>query len=126
MIDMTTDIDPVLNNWYRHLDKGQEFCVVAIDETDGIVEIQYFDGSIEAVELDAWYELEIETAEEPENWSGALDIAETDDLGEEVTDTTSEDWRAPQEEIQHPAENEPLISRDALDEWEEKPRGGED
>jgi hypothetical protein len=126
MIDMTTDIDPVLNNWYRHLDKGQEFCVVAIDEAEGIVEIQYFDGSIEAVERDAWDELEIETAEEPENWSGALDIAETDDLGEEVTDTTSEDWRAPQEELRHSAENEPLIGRDTLDEWEETPRGGED
>lgn len=106
---MTADLDPITGNWYQHLDKGQEFCVVAVDDEEGAVEIQYFDGSIEAIDLDAWYELEIETAEEPENWAGALDIAETDDLGEEVTDTTAADWRAPEEEIVHPAENEPLI-----------------
>jgi hypothetical protein len=123
---MTTDIDPVLNNWYRHLDKGQVFCVVAIDDADGMVDIQYFDGSIEAIEGDEWYELEIETAEEPENWAGALDVAEPDDLGEEVTDTTAADWRAPQEELRHPAENAPLIEKEELEEWEETPRAGED
>ncbi|MEZ5540998.1 MAG: DUF6763 family protein [Pseudomonadota bacterium] len=123
---MTTDLDPLLGNWYRHLDKGQEFCVVAIDDDDGTVEIQYFDGSIEALEPDEWYELEIETAEEPENWAGALDIAEIDDLGEEVTDTSDDDWRAPQEEIRHAAENEPLIGTGPLDEWDETTRQGED
>lgn len=123
---MTTGLDPILGNWYRHLDKGQEFCVVAIDDDDGVVEIQYFDGAIEAVDAEEWYELEIETAEEPENWAGALDIAELDDLGEEVTDTSVSDWRAPQEELRHAAENEPLIGIEPLDEWEEPPRTGED
>lgn len=123
---MTTDIDPMPGNWYRHLDKGQEFCVVAVDETDGIVEIQYFDGDIEEIEMEAWYELEIETAEEPENWSGALDVAETDDLGEEVTDTSAADWRAPQEELRHPVGNEPLIEAEPVDELEEPPREGGD
>jgi len=122
---MTTDFDPVLENWYHHLDKGMEFRVVAIDEAEDVVEIQYFDGSIEAIDLDAWYELDIETAEEPENWSGALDIAEIDDLGTEITDTPAEDWRAPQEELLHPGENEPLIGAEPFEEWEEEYREGE-
>jgi hypothetical protein len=112
MATMTADLDPIPGNWYHHLDKGQEFYVVAVEDEDGIVEIQYFDGNIEAIDRDAWYELEIETAEEPENWAGALDVTETDDLGEEVTDTTSSDWHEPEEEIDHPAENAPLIRDD--------------
>ena len=123
---MTTDIDPILDNWYRHLDKGQEFRVVAIEDADGVVEIQYFDGSIEAMELEAWYELDIETAEPPENWAGALDIAELDDLGTEITDTSTADWRAPQQELGHATGNEPLIGKEPADEWEETPREGEE
>lgn len=119
---MTADLDPIVDNWYRHLDKGQEFCVVAVDETEGIVEIQHFDGDLEEIEMDAWYELELETAEEPENWAGALDVAEADDLGEEVTDTSAADWRAPQEELRHPVGNEPLIEEEPVDEWGEAPR----
>lgn len=121
---MTADLDPIVDNWYLHLDKGQEFCVVAFDETDGIIEIQYFDGNVEEIDLEAWYDLEIEAAEEPENWAGALDVAEIDDLGEEVTDTSAADWRAPQEELRHGAENAPLIEAEPFEEWEEPSRKG--
>jgi len=37
-------------------------------------------------------------SEEPENWTGALDIAEKDDLGTGVTDTSAGDWSEPGEE----------------------------
>ena len=117
---MSEDIDPVLQNWYRHLDKGQEFRVVAVDEAEGTVDVQYFDGDIESMDLDAWYALDIETAEAPENWSGAMDVAEVDDLGEEVTDTGADDWRAPQEELRHPRERDPLVGeQDESDDWDE-------
>jgi hypothetical protein len=116
---MSTDIDPVLQNWYQHVDKGQEFCVVAFDDTSGAVEIQYFDGDVETIDLDDWYQLDIEPAEAPENWSGALDIEEVDDLGTGITDTTPSDWRAPQEEIRHPRERDPLIEDEEQDDWEE-------
>lgn len=117
---MSEDIDPVLQNWYRHLDKGQEFRVVAVDEDEGTVEIQYFDGDIEAMDLDAWYALDIETAEAPENWSGPVDIAEPDDLGEQVTDTDADDWCAPQRELGHPRERDPLVGgEEELDDWDE-------
>jgi len=96
---MTTEADPVLRNWYQHLDKGQKFCVVALDD-EGNVEIQYFDGDVEEIGLDGWYELDIEPIEAPENWSGPIDITEVDDLGTQITDTTADDWAAPQQEIQ--------------------------
>lgn len=116
---MATDFDPLLECWYRHLDKGQEFRVIALDETAGTVEVQYFDGSIESLEIDAWYEMDIEAIEPPENWSGALEFSEADDLGVGITDTTDEDWREPQEEIRHPDERAPLIEPEEADDWEE-------
>jgi len=44
---MDTLIDPIFGNWYRHLDKGQMFMVVAVDESDSLVELQHFDGDVE-------------------------------------------------------------------------------
>ena len=79
---MSTEADPILDNWYQHLDKGQKFRVVALSEDDGAVEIQYFDGDLEEIDADNWYELDIEPIEPPENWSGPIDVAETDDLAE--------------------------------------------
>lgn len=96
---MANEIDPIIGNWYQHLDKGQPFQVVALDEDSGLVEIQHFDGDIEELALDDWYESDLDTAEEPENWSGALDIGERDDLGTEITDTNDGDWSETFKEI---------------------------
>ena len=96
---MPTEADPILGNWYRHLDKGQKFWVVALNEDEGLVEIQHFDGDLEEIDQDSWYELNLEPIEEPENWSGPVDVSETDDLGTEITDTTAEDWQEPLQEI---------------------------
>lgn len=97
---MNSEADPIVGNWYRHLDKGQSFTVVAIDDDARTVEIQHFDGDLEEIDLDTWYLLPIELIEEPENWSGPMDVAELDDLGgTEVTDTRPEDWSEPLEEV---------------------------
>jgi hypothetical protein len=96
---MSNEIDPIVGSWYQHLDKGQDFMVVAFDEESGLVEIQHFDGDIEEVNIEEWYQLNLDTAEEPENWSGAMDIGTKDDYGTEITDTESSEWSAPLDEI---------------------------
>jgi hypothetical protein len=96
---MSNEADPILGCWYRHLDKGQEFCVVALDEQNTSVEIQNFDGDLQEIDMEEWRQMELETIEEPENWSGALDIAELDDFGTEITDTLPNDWNAPAREV---------------------------
>jgi hypothetical protein len=40
-------------------------------------------------------------SDEPENWTGALDIEELDDPGTEVTDTSPDDWAEPGEDFRH-------------------------
>lgn len=86
-----SDVDPIIGNWYRNQETGNDFEVVAIDEDAQTIEIQYFDGELEELDLDAWYELPLEAIEAPEDWSGPFDAMEPDDLGyeeesEEISD----------------------------------------
>nr|NIO42774.1 hypothetical protein [Burkholderiales bacterium] len=53
---MAWDAEPVVGQWYRHVDKNYEFKVVAVDENEGIVEIQYLDDDVEELDIDSWYE----------------------------------------------------------------------
>jgi 5,10-methenyltetrahydromethanopterin hydrogenase len=99
---MRNELDPRIEQWYAHLDKGQRFFVIDIDEEENTVEIQHFDGDIEELSMEEWRDLQIELSEEPENWAGALDIAEKDDLGTGVTDTTPADWTEPGEDYRRP------------------------
>jgi hypothetical protein len=96
---MPTEADPKLGYWYEHLDKGQRFCIVAFNEEQGLIEVQHFDGDLEEIDLETWYQLDLNPSPEPENWSGALDVGDIDDLGTEVTDTTADDWNAPLQEL---------------------------
>lgn len=92
---MPTQADPIIGNWYCHLDKGQRFRVVAIDERKETVEVQNFDGNLDEYEMESWYQLVIEPCEAPESWSGSLDIGNVDDLGTDITDTKTSDWNEP-------------------------------
>ncbi len=94
---MANDLDPVVDNWYFHHDKGQDFKVLDVDSERGVVEIQHFDGDLEELTMDEWRNLDIELSEEPPNWSGPLDVGNLDDLGEDITDTAPEDWEEPME-----------------------------
>jgi hypothetical protein len=80
---------PVLDQWYRHLDKGGRFRVIAIDDTARTVEVQDFDGDVEEIDLDNWYVMDIEAIAPPEDLTGPMDDIERDDLG--YTDTGTED-----------------------------------
>jgi hypothetical protein len=95
---MPINSEPVISQWYRHLDKGYEFQVTAIDTDSETVEIQHFDGDLDEVELRDWYSLEIETIETPEDWTGPVDGVEEDDLGYTDTGMKPKDWSEPLEE----------------------------
>ena len=96
---MVTEVDPIIGNWYQHLDKGQRFCVVAVDEDSALIEVQNFDGDLAEIEFGIWYEMDLAPTDEPENWAGPLDVGELDDLGTSITDTDPGDWNAPLQEI---------------------------
>lgn len=64
---------PVVGKWFRR-PNGTLFEVVAVDEDDGTIAIQFFDGTIDEVELEAWPGLLLIEVSAPEDWSGSVDI----------------------------------------------------
>jgi hypothetical protein len=73
---------PSIGDWYS-LRGGELFEVVAVDNTDGTIEVQYFDGTVEEMELADWRTQfsagEIEEVDAPEDWSGSVDVEPEDE-----------------------------------------------
>jgi len=76
---------PAIGHWYRRTN-GQLFEVVAVDEDDATIELQFFDGTIDEVDLDMWSKLLIERVAAPEDWSGSVDMDPEDFSGKEEGD----------------------------------------
>ncbi len=76
---MPNDFQPQVGDWYE-TDAGCAFEIVAADEES--VEVQYFDGDVEAFDRDTWSELDLAPTAAPSDWSGPFDDLERDDLGE--------------------------------------------
>lgn len=94
---MATEVDPIVGNWYRDLDNDEAFEVIAVDEDEGVVEVQRYDGNLESYDMDEWYALDIELAEPPEEWEEELEAsAEVEDEDEEFheddEESEGEDW----------------------------------
>jgi hypothetical protein len=73
-------IIPRNDHWYLDLQSERSFTVIDFDEDEGIIEIQYFDGGLEEMDLDEWEKMPLEEIEQPEDWSGPIDRVEPDDL----------------------------------------------
>ena len=48
----TRFIEPVAGDWYRS--HGRLFEVVAVDDTERVIEIQHADGDLEEIEIEDW------------------------------------------------------------------------
>ena len=74
---------PTIGNWYR-IQGGDSFEVVAIDDDDGTIELQYFDGTVEEMDIEdweaQWEDGALETGEAPEDWTGSVDVEPEDDV----------------------------------------------
>ena len=73
---------PIIGNWYR-ITGSESFEVVAFDEDDGTIELQYFDGTVEEMDIEDWQaEKEagaFEVVEPPEDWTGSVDVDPEED-----------------------------------------------
>ena len=90
---------PTVGEWYRGV-TNELFEVVAIDEEDETIEIQYFDGTVAEMDFDSWNEQVLDRmldpAGAPEDWSGAIDV-EAEDLGREFEDNARTAWSNPED-----------------------------
>src|SRR5437588_4527760 len=80
---MTTP-QPAIDVSYRQCG-GALLEVVELDDDDGTTEIQYFDGTVEEMDMEEWdaqwEDGALEPAETPEDWSGSVDIEASDNEG---------------------------------------------
>src|ERR1043165_3299432 len=83
------DYEPVKGQWYENVEDDETFRVLSVDEDAELVEIEYLDGDIEELDIDAWHEMDLERIEEPEGW--AAQEAEEDDDEDEDEDEEDED-----------------------------------
>jgi hypothetical protein len=79
---------PAIGNWFRR-PNGTLFEVVAVDEEDGTVEIQQFDGTIGEVEIENWPQMLLVEVRAPEDWSGSVDMDPEDYAGRSENDMPS-------------------------------------
>jgi len=84
---MTTITDPVISQWYKDVENDLLFKVVAIEEKDDTIEVQYHNGDISEYDRDSWYNSTFDFVEPPEDWSAPFGEIETDDLGYSDPDT---------------------------------------
>ncbi len=84
---MTTITDPVIARWYKDVENDLTFKVVAIDENDDTIDVQYINGDIGEYDKESWYSSTFDFIEAPEDWSAPFDEIETDDLGYSDPDT---------------------------------------
>jgi hypothetical protein len=68
---MASELEPIVGDWYTY--RGRDFTVIDVDEDEGIVEIQYASGTVQQVDLNAWYDMDLEQSEEPEDWNSDVD-----------------------------------------------------
>lgn len=87
-----------VGGWYRTIE-GDNLEVVAYDPDDGVIEVQFYDGTVEEYDLEDWEELEAVPIAPPEDWSGSLDISK-DDYGVELDRPAGEMYLNPIDDIE--------------------------
>ena len=71
---------PTIGQWFRR-PNGALLEVVAVDEGDNTIEIQFFDGTIDEIPIESWREQLLVEVAAPEDWSGSVDMDPDDYKG---------------------------------------------
>lgn len=87
-------LSPVVGRWYKDLETGTLFEVVAWDETSLTIETQYLDGEIAEYDLDVWRMMPLAPAAAPEDWRSPFELDNEDNLDPDLP-FHPEDWNNP-------------------------------
>lgn len=104
---MSRDNEPVPGQWYENVEEDETFRVLSVDEDSELIEIEYLDGDIEELDIEAWHEMDLELTDEPEGWSDEDDEDEDEEEEEEDEEEDDED------------EDEDDWDEDEEDDWDE-------
>jgi hypothetical protein len=102
-------ITPEIGCWYKELQEGSIFEVVAVDDFHDTIEVQMLDGELCEFDGDTWQELWLDTVEEPEDWRHPFELSDEDSRSPDDI-FHPEDWNNPLANI------EPDIINGVIDE----------
>jgi hypothetical protein len=98
---VSRDYEPVPGQWYENIEEEESFRVLSVDEDSELVEIEYLDGDVEEIDLETWHEMDLDTIEQPEGWTGSAedeDEEEEDEESEEEEEDDDEEWDEDEDE----------------------------
>ncbi|HYL03334.1 MAG TPA: DUF6763 family protein [Steroidobacteraceae bacterium] len=99
---MSRDYEPVPGQWYENLEEEEQFRVLSVDEDSELIEIEYLDGDIEELDLEAWHEMDLERIEEPEGWSDddEEESDEEEEWDEDEDEEDDDDWDEDEDDVE--------------------------
>ncbi|MFK8016774.1 MAG: DUF6763 family protein [Gammaproteobacteria bacterium] len=86
-------VQPIVGNWYQRPGRPT-FEVVAIDDHTRTVELQFFDGTVDELDREAWDTAYIMSVEPPEDYSGSMDLQD-DNYDAKIDDLVTQHWDDP-------------------------------
>lgn len=89
-------LQPDIGNWFENIEDGTLFEVVAIDDFERTVEVQYLDGTVDEFDLDHWQTLPVVDAPAPEDANAAYGLT----ARELAPDTGQMDFNNPLDTIE--------------------------
>jgi len=102
---VSRDYEPIPGQWYENLEEEESFRVLSVDEDAELVEIEYLDGDVEEIDLEAWHEMDLERTEEPEGWAESAkgekeeeEEEEDEDWDEDEDEDEDDDWDEDEDE----------------------------
>jgi len=97
MSTVKSNVRPMTETWYR-TSQGDVFEVVAVDEQEDAIEIQFLDGSVEELDEEAWSSLAPKAIDAPRDAPG-----QDEDEGGAVVDyddeANEEDWHGADDDV---------------------------
>jgi hypothetical protein len=110
---VSRDYEPTPGQWYENLEEEESFRVLSGDEDSELIEIEYLDGDIEEIDVEAWHEMDLEMIAEPEGWSDAdEDEDEEEEDDEDEDDDDDDDWDDDDDDDDDDDEDEDEDARD--------------
>jgi hypothetical protein len=88
-----------IGSWYKDLQTGVKFEVVAVDEAAETIEVQMLDGEICEYDADTWSEMRLRPTGEPEDWRRAFELSGEDGLDPDRP-FHPESWDSPLDHIE--------------------------
>lgn len=77
---MASSIKPSIGQWFHDPIENSYFEVVAFDQHNAFIEIQYLDGDIGEIDIDLWYEMQPIPSQPPNNADAAFQLSNEDYL----------------------------------------------